>query len=88
MKICTDIAKRFTNLKHIARKFYIGMPEEAILKELSKYTEQNIIEMFDMETAKDGHSKAKSTSNAGGSITDGLGCLAKMEKDTGIAHTQ
>jgi hypothetical protein len=43
-----SIAQRFTELKSIARKFYMDKNEFEILQELSKYTERGISEAFEI----------------------------------------
>ena len=47
--MAVDIGKKFTELKKRARKFYKGQGELEILRELTKYSEENIKEMFEHE---------------------------------------
>ena len=43
-----QVAKQFTELKSIARKFYCDKDELGILKELEKYSENDIKEMINL----------------------------------------
>jgi len=46
-KCVDDVAKKFTQLKAIARKFYIDKSELEMLKEISRYSKEDIIQAFD-----------------------------------------
>lgn len=43
------VADKFTELKHIARKFYAGKDIIEILQELNKYNQEDIADMFHVE---------------------------------------
>lgn len=43
------VAKKFTDLKQIAKKFYTDKDDLAILRELNKYSTKDIQDMFHME---------------------------------------
>lgn len=45
-KCYKDVAKLFTELKINAQKFYVDKNRMEILKELSKYSQEDIKEMF------------------------------------------
>lgn len=47
-KCYMQVAKQFTELKSIARKFYCDKDELGILKELEKYSENDIKEMINL----------------------------------------
>lgn len=44
-----DVARKYSDLKSIAKKFYVGKDRYWIAKELIGYTNQDIIEAFKME---------------------------------------
>ncbi len=43
-----EVAKRFTNLKQIAKKFYGDKEELEVLHELAKYTDDGIRDAFEI----------------------------------------
>ncbi len=45
-----DVGRKFTELKSIAREFYAGQDELAVLRELAKYSEQDLKEMLEINT--------------------------------------